>query len=241
MSMSFLACVNRILRANGLIRGDTDALVSFSDTTHNATSQIAQIAVQTEISELTGRSLLPYQHKEQQTLTLVTNQRTYAFPADFVQMWGDPPLFYDPSQNNQIFAYPGGEDALRRSIYTYRTDPGYPLWFYFILDTAQTVAFYPVPDAERNGRVFKYDYSSSANVLSETDVIPLYSADQQYAFANAAGRRFKFLFEGKPDADMEKDPPYRSARATLFRLLGKKQPANRYGHAYVSGQNWDRF
>lgn len=239
--MSFLDCVNRILRVNGLIRGDTDPLVSFSDTTHNATSQIAQIAVQTELSELTGRGLLPYQHKEQQALTLVTSTRTYAFPADFVQMWGDPPFFYDPKQNNEIFEYPGGEDALRRSIYTYRTDPGYPLWFYFILDTAQTVAFYPVPDADRNGTVFRYDYSASANVLSETDVIPLYTTDQQYAFTNAAGRRFKFLFEGKPETDLEKDANYRSARSTLFSLLGKKQPSRRYGHAYVSGSGWDRF
>jgi hypothetical protein len=241
MSMTFLDVVNRMLRTNGLIRGDTDAIASFSDTAHNSTAQIAQIAVQTELSDLTSRGLLPYQHREQQALTLVTSQRTYAFPSDFVQMWGNPPFFYDPNQNNEIFEYPGGEDSLRRSIYTYRTDPGYPLWFYFILDTVQTVAFYPVPDAQRNGTVFRYDYSASANVLLETDTLPLYTADQQYAFSVCAGRRFKYLFEGKPEADVEKDANYRSSRSTLFALLGKKQPARRYGFAYVSGSNWDRF
>ena len=56
--MNFIACVNRILQEQGIIRGDTDTLVSFSDTTHASTSSIAQIAVQNEISDLMSRQLL---------------------------------------------------------------------------------------------------------------------------------------------------------------------------------------
>lgn len=232
--MIFLDAVNRILRLNGLIRGDTDILSSFSDTNHNSSSAIAQIAVQDEIGELTGRGLLPYQHKEQQVVTLLTGVRVYSYPADFVQMWGEPAFFYDSAQNNQIYEYPGGEDNLRTSIFTYRTDAGYPIWFYFILSTTRQFAFYPVPDAQRNGTTFTYDYSASVNVLASTDTIPLFTTDQQYAFCDMAARRFKFIYEGKIDIPVDTDSVYREARARLFALLRGKQPATRYGKVYVT-------
>ncbi len=236
MSMSFLTAVNRLLRINGIIRGDTDPLATFSDTAHNSTSQIAQISIQDEISELTSRGLLPYQHKIQQVITLATNTRTYSFPTDFIQMWGDPPFFLDTVQNYMIYQYPGGEDQLRNEIYNYRTQYGAPMSFYFELTTAPKVSFFLVPDASVNGRVLNYDYSASVNVLVEADVIPLATVDQQYAFCDMAERRFKFLFEGKIDTPIDQDPVYREARARLYALLKGKQPSTHYGSVYTGNR-----
>lgn len=241
MSTTFLDCVNRIIQLNGLIRGDTDLLVSFADTNHAATSSIAQIAVQNEITELSSRGQLPYQHVISSTITLATGVRTYALPANFVQLWGDPPFFYDATQNVQIFQYPGGEDQLRNEILTYRTDSGQPYYFYFELATTQEVSFYLVPDSSVNGRVYSYDYSASVNVSNSTDPIPVATTDQFYAFTEMASRRFKFLFEGKVDVPMDSDPVYREARSRLFSLLKWKQPSKRYGKVYVSGYDLMRY
>lgn len=227
---------------NGLIRGDTDVLTSFSDTNHAATSSIAQIAVQTEITELSSKGGLPYQHKINGSITCSTGTRTYALASDFIQMWATNPFFYDGVNQYQIPPYPGGEEQLRMDIYTYRTDQGYPLYFYFELGTTQQVSFYPVPDAARNNLSLVYDYSAAVNVSSSTDNLPLATLDQQYAFTEMASRRFKFLFEGKVDIPMDSDPVYREARSRLYSLLGLKQPPRQYGRRYVSvSEPWDRF
>jgi hypothetical protein len=239
--VQFIDCVNRMLRINGFIRGDTDLLVSFSDTIHNSSSQLAQIAVQSEISELSARQLLPYQHKITGSLTMVAGQRTYALASDFVQMYGEQPFFYDSVAEFQVFQFQGGEDNLRNTILTYRTDPGYPLWFYFEQSTTQQVSFYPVPDAPRAGLLLAYDYGATVNVINSTDTIPLPTVDQQYAFTGMAARRFKFLYEGKIDTPVEDDAVYREFRSTLFSLIKGKQPATRYGSIYLSGAGMTRF
>jgi hypothetical protein len=149
-------------------------------------------------------------------------------------MWATNPFFYDSTNQYQIPPYPGGEEVLRQAIYTYRTDPGYPLYFYFELGTTQKVSFYPVPTISENNRALAYDYSGAVNVSASTDALPLATTDQQYAFTEMAARRFKFLFEGKVDKPMDTDPVYREARSRLFALLKWKQPARSYGRNYVS-------
>jgi hypothetical protein len=233
MAMQFLGAVNRILQLNGLIRGDTDTLTSFADTNHASTSSIAQIAVQNEITELTSRGVLPYQHNITGSITLVNGTRSYALPSDFVQMDGQDPFFFDATQNYQLFQYPGGEERLRQEILTYRTDAGAPLYWYFELGTTQKVSFYLVPDSSVNGRALTFDYVAYANVANASDTIPFVTVDQQYAFCEMAGRRFKYLFEGKTDIEMDQDAPYRSARSRLFALLKMKQPSKKYGKVYV--------
>jgi hypothetical protein len=240
--MSFLSAVNRMLQLNGIIRGDTDVLASFTDTMHASTSAIAQIAVQNEITELSSRGTLPYQHKITGSLTLLAGTRSYALAADFISMWSDAPFFYDATQNYQIFQYQGGEEQLRNDILTYRTDAGAPNWFYFELGTSSKASFYPVPDSSVNNRAIAYDYNASVNVSASTDSIPFSTTDQQYAFCEMAARRFKFLFEGKVDVPMDSDPVYREARSRLFSLLKWKQPGRRYGRVYVSGaEQWSRY
>lgn len=232
-----------MLKLNGLIRGDTDTLMSFADTNHASTSAIAQIAVQNEITELSSRGTLPYQHKTTGSITLATGTRSYALANDYISLWGEAPFFYDSTQNYQIFQYQGGEEQLRNDILTYRTDPGAPNWFYFELGTSAQVSFYPVPNISVNGRAISYDYNGSVNVSASTDTIPFSTTDQQYAFCEMAARRFKFLFEGKVDIPMDSDPVYREARSRLFALLKWKQPARRYGRIYKGSveQAWDRY
>jgi hypothetical protein len=234
-TMTFLEAVNRMLKINGFIRGDTDTLAAFTDTNHASTSSAAQIAVQNEITELSSKGLLPYQHKTTGSISLVNGTRTYDFESDFVQLWGDEPFFYDATSNMQIRQYPGGEEELRSNIYTYRTQSGYPMWFYFELGTGQQVSFYPVPGSAENGRALAYDYSASVNVSASSDTIPFATVDQQYAFVEMAARRFKFLFEGKTNIPMDTDPVYREARSRLFSLLKWKQQPRRYGRAYLGG------
>ena len=239
--MNFLAGVNRILRDNGIIRGDTDPLLTFSDTNHNSTSQLAQMAIQTEITELTSRGLLPYQHKINGSITILTGQRTYALASDFIQLWGKVPFFYDAVSQYTILEYPGKEDQLRLDIQTYRTDPGYPLWYYFELGTTQQVSFYPVPAVAYNNLALIYDYSASSNVVVEGDTLPLQTVDQNYAFVDMASRRFKFKYEGKVDVPVDSDPVYRECRARLFSLMGWKQPPKMYGKTYVASQDLYRY
>lgn len=239
--MNFLSCVNRILQLNGIIRGDTDVLTAFTDTNHASTSSIAQIAVQTEITELSSKGNLPYLHKTTGTISLATGTRTYSLATDFIAMWGKDPFFYDGTQNMQIFQYPGGEEQLRQDILTYRTDPGGPLYFYFELATTQEVSFYPVPNASVNGRSLAYDYSGAGNVSAYTDTIPLATTDQAYAFTEMAARRFKFLFEGKVDIPMDQDSVYREARSRLFSLLKWKQQPRKYGRRYLTYADRENF
>ena len=237
MSTTFIQAVNRMLRTNGIIRGDTDVLATFSDTNHNSSSQIAQIAVQNELSELMSRGLLPYQHTINGSVTLANGTRTYSLPTDFVRFWGDPPFLYDSVQNNHIFQYPGGEDQLRNSIYTYRTQTGYPTYWYFELGTTQQVSFFLVPDASVDARVLTFDYSADNQVTIEADVLPFTSTNQDYAFIDMASRRFKYLFEGKLDQPMEADPVYREARARLFALIRGKPASAHYGKVYTGTEN----
>lgn len=226
---SFIDGVNRILRLNGIIRGDDDALTTFTDTTHGATSQLAQISIQNELNDLLSRSLLPYEHTSS-TISLVDGTRTYALPDDFIRFFGDPPFLYDSDNNVQIFEYPGGENRLRNQILTYKTDPGTPYWWYLEKTTTKKISFYPVPDASKT---LTLDYEKNVNVVNSTDTLPLHNLDEFYAFCDMAGVRFKYMYRSQDIADLSLDPVYKSARSTLFELIRGKNPPGRYGKVYA--------
>jgi hypothetical protein len=230
--MTFIDAVNRILRINGFIRGDTDILSAFTDTNHNATSNICQIAIQSEIAELSIFANLAME-RANATLSLATGTRTYALNSAFVRLWGDPPFFLDTTQNYRIFEYPGGEDQLRDDIIDYKTQSGAPNYFYFEQTSVKTVAFFPVPDASVNGRSIFYDYEKSVTPVNSTDTLPFQRDDESFAFCEAAGRRFKYLYEGKNDIPVTKDPVYQEAMAKLLQLMRGKNPSRRYGKDYV--------
>jgi hypothetical protein len=231
-TLTFLDAVNRILRIQGFIRGDTDILTAFTDTNHNATSNICQIAIQSEIQNLMSDNSLAYE-RSTGTITLSTGTRVYNLSSDFVRFYGDPAFVYDATQNFQIFEYPGGEDELRDEILTYLTDPGAPNWFYFSQTTSKGLGFYPVPDSSVNGRNLSYEYEKTITPVLSTDIMPFQNNDEVYAFCEMAARRFKYLYEGKNDIPVTKDPVWQESSAKLNNLMRGKNPSRFYGRRYV--------
>ena len=59
--MNFLAAVNRVLRTNNIVRGDDDDITTFTDVAHNATLNMAIIAIQDELVEMVSDRLVDYE------------------------------------------------------------------------------------------------------------------------------------------------------------------------------------
>lgn len=230
LNFTFLDAVNRVLRTNTVIRGDDDAITTFSDVQHNATLNLAKIAIQDELVEMTADRLVPLEQTES-TLTTSAGVRTYTLAADFVQFYGTP-LFYDSTNNRQLYEYPGGEERLRMDIYNYKTVSGDSSAWYFKGASTIQVGFYQVPSI---ARTYTYDYERSVYVENSTDEIPFHTSEQVHAFCSAASRRFKFLFENAQNLDLvlQNDASYKGARSRLARLIKGRSPYASYGSDYV--------
>ena len=153
LDFTFLDAVNRILRTNGIIRGDDDEVTTFNDIQHNATLNLAKIAVQDELVEFVADRLIPLEQTTG-TMSVSSGVRTYTLASDFVQFYGHP-LFYDSTNNRQLYEYPGGEEALRLQIFNYKTVSGDPSYWYFVGASTNQVGFYQVPNAAKS---YSYDY-----------------------------------------------------------------------------------
>ena len=237
--MQFLDAVNRVLRINGIIRGDDDALTSFSDTQHSSTSALAQISIQDEIVSLISEEILGYQHAES-TITLISGTRLYSLAADFIR-FRDPveklfmsELNVDGTVNGTPIPYVD-EDALRRSIPYYRDATGGGAWsFYIPGGSTNQVGFYALPGASDNGRIFRYYYEKDVQVSLATDVLPFKNNNEAYAFCRLAGLHFNILFQqsGKPNANdpvvFDQDPVLVSMRAQLAAMMNQTATARFY-------------
>lgn len=224
--MNFLECVNRILRTNGKLRGDDDEITTFQDTAHNAAIQIAQIAVQDELSSLVSDRLIDYELATG-TITTVAGTRTYTLATDFIRFEGLPSL-YDATANRKIYEYRGGRDALKEEIYNYQTVQGDPSAWYWEPSTTKKIGFYQVPNA---ARTYSYDYEKSVAVSDSSDTLPFHNDQEAQAFSQCASRRYKALFENSPNivGFLVGDPTYVTARATLANLMKPRNAYSRYG------------
>ena len=229
--MDFITALNRVLRINGVIRGDDDALTTFSDTQHSSDIQIAQIAIQDEISEIVSERLIPYE-KTSGTITLTTATRLYALESDFVRFYGDRPSFYDSTANVRSYEYPGGENLLKDQIYTYQTDTGAPNWWYWNETTTKKVGFFSVPDSSYNNRSLSYDYEKDVSVTNSTDTLPFHNTIEANAFCQAAARRFFFMISNQPQGLLTQDATYLNAKTRLYSLLRPTNPSKYYGNSY---------
>ena len=232
---TFLEAVTRVLRLNAILRGDTDAPASFSDTNHNASMQIAILAIQDELANLVADRLIPFE-KTSSTITLATDTRTYTLDSTFIGFYGFP-HFYDSTDNRIIPMYPGGQEALQITDYKYLTTSGAPNTWYWEPGTTKKVGFYQVPNSSYNGRSLTYHFEKSVYVSLSTDTMPFHLAEESNAFCMMAGRRFKFLFEDVNNvADvqgiLDNDVSYRSAKGTLIRLMRGTNPPGYYAHSY---------
>lgn len=233
--MTFLEAVVRVMRLNGHIRGDTDAPSSFNDTTHNSTMQIAQLAIQDELTNLAADRTIPYE-KTSTAIGLTTGTRLYSLPGDFISFYGVP-HFYDSVGNRQIFEFPGGLEALQLFDYRYATVTGTPNYWYFEPTTTKKVGFYQVPNSTYNGVSLSFDYETSILVSNSSDTMPLHNTEENNSFCAMAGRRFKFMFEDVKDKQdiqsiLDNDLSYKTAKGTLIRLISGKNPPNRWAPMY---------
>ena len=229
---SFIDGVNRLLRINVVIRGDDDAITTFSDTQHSADIQLAQIAIQSELTALIAERLLPYE-KTSNSITLVTGTRTYALQTGFIRFYGLKPSFYDSTANVRIYEYPGGEDVLMNVDYQYKTNQGAPSFWYWNDTTTKQVAFYNVPDSTYNNRSLSYDYEGSVMVTNSSDTLPFHNNEEYFSFIDMSARRFRFLIEKIPVAQLDQDATYSGAKATLYALVRPTNPSQSYGRSYV--------
>lgn len=226
--MNFLAGVNRILRVNGIIRGDTDELTSFSGLQHNATQTLAQIAIQDELTELVSDRVLPYEHDNTGSIVTIAGQRSYSLPSNFVRFFGEP-LLVCTDDNNNIYEYPGGEDRLRHVDPNYATTQSSPIWWYFDLTTTKKIAFYYVPS---DAKTYTFHYEKDVSVSNASDTLPFHNEIEAQAFCRLASRRFKFLYEGMDPSLLASDPEHMKAKATLADLVKGKNPARGWAPVY---------
>lgn len=227
--MNFLGAVNRVLSANGILRGDTDLLTTFSDLQHGATSRIAQLAIQDELNELVSDHALPYEHKGTGSITTAAGTRSYALPTDFVRFYGEPILYCSTDSNQIITEYQGGEDRLRVVDVNYKTTQSTPIYWYFDQTTTKKLAFYYVPSAVKT---YTFDYEYDVSVTNSTDTMPFHTESEAQAFCRLASRRFKMLFEEMDPALIANDPERNAAKATLFNLIKGVNPSRRWAPVY---------
>ena len=234
--MTFLECVNRILRLNGQIRGDTDTIATFSETQHNAATQIAIIAVQDELADLIADRMIPYEVTSG-TITLQTNTVSYTLASNFIRFYGEP-HFYREASGRQIYEYPGGREKLQIDVFNYETQYGQPNWFYWYPTTTKKVGFFQVPSSAEDAQLWTYEYEKSVMVSVAADTIPLHNTEEANAFTQMAGRRHKFMFEdasGKTDIQnvLDQDVTYSRAKGRLMSLIVGQNPSRKYIHGYA--------
>lgn len=238
--MTFLEAVNRILRIEGIIRGDDDAISAFSDTQHAANIEFAKLAVQDELSHVTGYEFVP-KEEANGTITTVSGTRVYTLSADFVQFADFSPFLVEEdgsgnAQTNRVFEYRGGERQLRRDFPQYRENGGTPSWWYFSHGDFKGVGLYPVPSS---AETYRYYYEKDTSVSVETDTVPFVSTEEANAFAQAAARRLKFYRLPEPTRSqmfprgIDGDAVIEASRAKLMRLLAGKSPHPNYGRQYL--------
>lgn len=228
---TFIDGVNRLLRINRIIFGDDDNITTFSDTQHAADISLAQIAIQSELTDLIADKLLPYE-KTNTTISLTTGTRAYTLASDFIRFFGSKPSFYDSTANVRIYEYPGGEDVLMNVDYQYKTNQGAPVTWYWERTTTKQVAFYNVPDSTYNSRSLSYEYEKSVMVTNSTDTLPFHNNEEYFSFIDMASRRFQFVRTNKPTGLLDSDGTYVSAKSRLYELIRGTNKNNWYGKRY---------
>lgn len=226
--MTLIGAITRIMRSEGIIRGDTDAPTTLSDLQHGATINMAAIAVQDELNELVSDELIPYEHSTTGSIVSVVGQSSYALASDFIRFFGVASL-YDSTNKIRIYEYPGGEEALQQSFFEYKTTQGNPQAWYFDATTTKKIGLWPVPSSVKT---WTYDYEKDVSVTSASDTLPFHNESEAQAFCRLAARRFKFIYEGMDKAAIPTDPERLVAKAALISLMIGKNAPKMYAPVY---------
>lgn len=228
MSTTFLQGVTRIMRIEGIIRGDTDAPTTFSDLQHGATIQLAQIAIQDELNQLISDTLIPAERESAGVLSSLAGTRSYSLPSDFIRMFGIG-ILRDATNSNPLYEYPGGEERVQNVYWDYKTAQSNPIAWYFDATSTKKIALWPVPSVTKN---YTFDYEKSVAVSSASDTLPFQNDQESHTFLRMAGRRFKFLYQEKDLATLDQDPERALAKVALVQLILGKNPPRQYANVY---------
>ena len=233
--MTYLEAINRLLRQARVLTGDDDNLTAITSTQHQTTSNLAQLAIQTELSELASILRLPRERAEG-NFTSVQSQRVNDLAADFEQFYGRAPhITGDNAIHDLIFMFPGGFDELRMRHREFKTQEGRPRWWYFEENNSTTkqIGLFPVPDADTAGEVFRYFYETQKVLSAAADVIPFQDTMQDEVFVSMAARRFEFMFNPAFNIqELEQDGIWSRAKSTMVRLLKPRQTPLKYGRRH---------
>ena len=227
---TFVDAVNRVMRINHIIKGDDDNITSFGDTQHAADIEIAQLAIQAELSDLVSAKLLGYEYATD-SVSLVTGTRTYALASDFIRFYGENASFYDATDNSRIYELKGGLDKLRDADYLYASNQGTPQWWYWEPGSTHKIGFYNVPSSQYNGRSLSYEYEKSVMVENTSDTMPFIATESYYTFCDCAARRFKQI-DGSLPIPLNQDGMWIDSRARLMELMKPTNPSKHYGRKH---------
>ncbi len=226
--MTLIQAIARIMRIEGIIRGDTDAPTTLSDLQHGATINLGAIAIQDELIEIASDVMLPYEKTTTGSIATVAGTRSYSLAADFVRFVGTP-MLYCSADNFEMFEFPGGEERLKLEVPNYRTAQADPFAFYFEYGTTKKISFYQVPQSVKT---YVYDYEKDISVTNATDTLPFHNEIEAQAFCRLAARRFKYMFQELNLADLDSDPERMKAKTTLFDLIVGKNATKHYAPVY---------
>ena len=236
--MNFLQAVNRVLRSNGILRGDDDDLTAFAQTQHAATSSLAQISIQDQLGSLVSDQFITFEEATAD-LTMVQDQRLYSLPSDFIRFQEEPRRLamyrLDSSDvpDNSFISY-AEEADLRRNFPDYRDIKAQVDNFYFPYTSTAQVGMWKVPDGNEAGTKYRFYYEKDVSVTAETDSLPFHSNFQANIFVRMASRHFSLLFQqtGKPeilDPDVfEKDSVLVSLRGQLLEAIKPHRNARKW-------------
>jgi len=218
MAKTLLNAVNEILKRVGEISGDSAELTSLTVSARQTIIDVAVQVVNEGIDELytTTNTASPKEQAES-TITLVTDDRSYALASDLVQLrW---PLI-DKTNNQYLWQHPGGYNAILE-IDPEQDDDGLP-HFAAISPVNEELYLDRIPTATENGRVYTYQYDKDLVLTGQDDTVPFKDIVFR-AMVPAWVQLWKRERKGEFDGDL-----FETSIGRASRLLNQNQPRRSY-------------
>lgn len=223
MAYTLLQYVNLVLTRGGIIQTDLTALTSNAQQqdVDNVVSAINEFI--DECTFIMGEGLHATVTDEG-SITLVTNDRDYAFASDFASLADD--VFVDETNNQFLIPYPGGFEKLRHDQLSPDDFTGLPLYYAIDPETGE-VYLDALVTSTYNGRVYKYLYNKETNFVTS-------SSGATFPFNDELMRRgipaVLMIFHRDRRPEMFSETRFQKSMAMVAALLPRTKTAGRrYG------------
>lgn len=233
--ITFLQCVDRMLRRNGIYGSDSATISGFTGTAYDSAITVARLAVQDELVELTADRIIPREGHTTGTITTTADQRVYFLPSGFVRFFGEARM-RNQAKNRWIVEYEGGLSQLQSDLINWDDQRGEPLYWYWEPSTltSKGIGFWQVPNGTY---LISYEYETSVMVQNAADQLPFHSLEEGYAFAEMAARRFRLTYDPPRGVQdfvtlLQSDGTYKTAKARFLQTMKGRNPINQYGSSY---------